>query len=324
MNGKSIGMLMMAVVCGLGAMFGTTKLISRGPSKAEEEMQDVVVAARDLKVEETIKPELVKIIRMTKSAVPPGAFSVTKDVEERWVTISLLENEPVVEKKLAAKGSPPGLVGRIPPGMRAVAIEVNEQTGVSGFVLPDHRVDIIQVTPGKNGLSEAETVLQDVLVLASGQTLTRPEDKSIQARTVTLAVTPEQGDALAEAKARGSLSLSLRGLNDHEKNITKRQKERDLPPPPPKAPVEEVVVVKPPEPPPPIPEPTPAPPPPAPVVTTKEPPAKFLAIHRGLGNMLRLRVDVPMDPESGETLPTVASNSSLPPPPDAAPAVPKP
>ena len=94
--------------------------------------------------------------------------------------------------------------------MRAFAIEVNEQSGVSGFVLPDHRVDVIQVETNGNGPALSETILQDVLVLASGQVFTRPEDRSIQSRTVTLAVTPGQADQLVAARAKGPLALSLR------------------------------------------------------------------------------------------------------------------
>ena len=72
--------------------------------------------------------------------------------------------------------------------MRALAIEVKEQTGVSGFVLPENRVDVIQLRDGKSG--GAEAVLQDVLVLSAGQTFTKADNPSIQTRTVTLAVTP--------------------------------------------------------------------------------------------------------------------------------------
>ncbi len=286
MNGKSLGMLMMAVVCGLGAMYGTTKLLSKDHVKPVEEMQDVVVAVRDLKIEETLKPELVKVLRKAKSAVPPGAFSAPKDIEDRWVQVGILEDEPIVDRKLAPRGSPPGLVGRIPKGMRAYAVDVNEQTGVSGFILPDHRVDIVRVEPGQNGHpSEAETVLQDVLVLASGQVFTRPEDKSIKSSTVTLAVTPEQVDILVAAKAKGVLTLSLRGINDHEMaEIKKKPKEVEMPkvvapaPPPPDVPV----VVKPPEPPPPV---------------VVPPPARFVSLYRGLDNMRRIRLDKNGDPE---------------------------
>ena len=95
-------------------------------------------------------------------------------------------------------------------------MDVNEQTGVSGFILPQHRVDLIlnksSTVPGG---STSETIMQDVLVLASGQTLTRTEDKSMVVRTVTLEVSPEEADELVSARARGTLSLSLRGMDDH-------------------------------------------------------------------------------------------------------------
>src|SRR5208337_818973 len=139
-----------------------------------------------------------------------------KEVEERWVKTTMLEGDPIVDKKLGPKGSPPGLVANIPPGMRAFAVEVSEQSGVSGFILPGHRVDVIRFEPGEKAQQHAETILQDVQVLAAGQVFTRQEEKSLQNRTVTLAVLPEQVHILVAARAKGPLSLSLRGVNDHD------------------------------------------------------------------------------------------------------------
>ena len=65
-------------------------------------------------------------------------------------------------------------------------------------------------------MQRGETILQDILVLAAGQVFTRPEEKSLQNRTVTLAVLPEQVHILVAARAKGPLSLSLRGVNDHD------------------------------------------------------------------------------------------------------------
>jgi pilus assembly protein CpaB len=309
MNGRSMGMLVMAVVCGLGAMYGTTKLISRDKGQPVVEMQDVLVAAKDLKIEEVIKPDLVKVVRMARTVVPGGAFSSVKDVEERWVTISMLEGEPVLDRKLAVKGSPAGVVARIPKGMRAFTIEVNEQTGVSGFVLPDHRVDVVQIESGPNGQVDAEAVLQDVLVIASGQTFTRPDDRSIQVKTVTLAVTPGQVDILVAAKSHGALTLSLRGLNDHVQSPLKKKEKKETPPPPePKA---EIVAVKTPEPAPepaPVPPPAPPPPPPAP------PPARFISLYRGLDNMRRIRIDLPPDMSPDELAALNATPATTPAP----------
>ncbi len=151
---------------------------------------------------------------------PPGAFSSFRDVAERWVQIKILEGEPIVEKKLAPKGTPPGLIALIPKGKRAFAITVNEQTGVSGFIQPNHRVDLFQVQPTANGQgTRAVPVLQDVLVLASGTNIQSSPDRTIQARTVTVAVTPEEAGILTVAQSRGQLSLALRSMNDHELTV---------------------------------------------------------------------------------------------------------
>ncbi|MGC1719210.1 MAG: Flp pilus assembly protein CpaB [Isosphaeraceae bacterium] len=216
MNGRSLTVLVLAVFLGLGAMLATRRLMSK-PAAAEEESQEILVAARDFKEEEILKPDMVKTARTNKSAVPVGAFSSFKDVEERWVKTTMLEGDPIVDKKLGPKGSPPGLVANIPKGMRAYTVDVTEQSGVSGFILPNHRVDVVRYEANeKSQLQRSETILQDILVLAAGQVFTRQEEKSLQNRTVTLAVFPEQVHILVAARAKGPLSLSLRGVNDHD------------------------------------------------------------------------------------------------------------
>src|SRR4051812_3329915 len=216
MNGRSMIMLILAVALGLGAMLVTRVVMSKPPS-SEEETQDVIVAARDFKEEEVLKADMVKAIRMAKSAVPAGAFSSFKDIEDRWVKTTMLEGDLIIDRKLGPKGSPPGLVANIPKGMRAFAVDVNEQSGVSGFILPGHRVDVVRYESGERLQQQrAETILQNILVLAAGQVFMRPEEKAVQSRTVTLAVSPEQVDILVAAKVKGPLSLSLRGVNDHE------------------------------------------------------------------------------------------------------------
>jgi pilus assembly protein CpaB len=219
MNGRAVIMLVLAVVVGLGAMIVTRRLLVKDGEKVEETLE-VLTAARDLKSEELLKPDLLRVTRMAKSAVPPGAFFSPKDVEDRWVQTAMIEGDVIVERKLGAKGSPPGLLPRIPQGMRAISVDVNEQSGVSGFVLPGHHVDVIKFENknNKEAGTEArgETILQNILVLAAGQTFTSPEERSLPTRTVTLALTPDQIDILVAARSRGTLSLSLRGLNDHD------------------------------------------------------------------------------------------------------------
>lgn len=256
MNGRSMMILMLAGLSGLGAMVGVNKLMSK--NQVEVPQQEYVVATRDLKTEEVLKASMLKIDKKPKDSLPPNVMTNIKDCEDRWVQIKILAGEPLVEGKLAPKGAPPGLVSQIPKGKRAFAIEVNEQTGVSGFIMPGHHVDIIQVRPNtgvRNG-SESETILQNVLVLAAGQIFTRPEDKSMIVRTVTFAVNPDQVETLVAARSKGPLSLALRGVDD----VEVVEKPKPQPVEIAKVEPEPAPVVAPPPPPPPQPvEPTPPP-----------------------------------------------------------------
>jgi pilus assembly protein CpaB len=213
MNSRSLVILGVAVAIGLGAMRLSQQMLAS--RKGDDDTQEVLVAARDFKEEEILKPDMVKVIRMARSAIPPNSFSSPKDVEERWVRTTMLEGDVLVEKKLGPKGTPPGLVANIPPGMRALAIDVTEQSGVSGFILPGHHVDVVRFENSEKNDVRGETILQDVLVLAAGQLFSRPDERAVQSRTVTLALSPGNVHILVAARARGALSLSLRGVNDH-------------------------------------------------------------------------------------------------------------
>jgi pilus assembly protein CpaB len=229
MNGRPLVILALAVSIGLGAMFLSRQMLSSGKVKQEEQTQEVVVAARDYKDEEALKPEMTKVIQMAKSAVPAGSFSSFKDLEDRWVKTTMLEGDVLVEKKLGPKGTPPGLVANIPKGMRAFAIDVTEQSGVSGFILPGHHVDVVQHHNSEKNESRVDTILQNVLVLAAGQVFTRPDERSLQSRTVTLALKPEDVQVLVSARAAGALSLALRGVNDHD--VLARRPPKETPDP---------------------------------------------------------------------------------------------
>jgi pilus assembly protein CpaB len=216
MNSRSIITLVLAVAIGLIAMILTRQMLAPDKNKKDEETQDVLVASRDLKIEEVLKADAVKLVKVPRSAVPVNCFSTFKDLEDRWVKTPMLEGDVLVEKKLGPKGTPPGLVANIPPGMRAFAIDVTEQSGVSGFVLPGHHVDVIRFEQAEKSELRGETILQDVLVLAAGQLFSRPEERAVSSHTVTLALKPDEVDTLVAARGKGPLSLALRGVNDHD------------------------------------------------------------------------------------------------------------
>ncbi|MEL6323320.1 MAG: Flp pilus assembly protein CpaB [Pseudomonadota bacterium] len=126
--------------------------------------------------------------------------------------------EPLLAQKLSRNMPRETLAGVITPGYRAVAIQVDDATGVAGFVLPDHRVDVILSREflASNGTSEfrAEPVVEDVRVLAVDQNFDETLEGAALARTVTVEVTSRQAQSVSAAADNGRLSLSLRAKED--------------------------------------------------------------------------------------------------------------
>ena len=116
MNRKTAPVMIIAVVCGLGAMFASSRMLAGSGGAPPAETQQIVLAAHDLSVEEVLKPDMVKLETVSKSAVPPGAFTSFRDVADRWVQVKIFDGEPIVDRKLAPKGTPTGLVALIPRG----------------------------------------------------------------------------------------------------------------------------------------------------------------------------------------------------------------
>jgi pilus assembly protein CpaB len=104
------------------------------------------------------------------------------------------------------------------PTMRASSLEVNNVSGVSGFVLPGDRVDVLTTVDGRGANEDAitRTVLQNVEVLAAGQKTEQKDNKPITVQSVTLLVNPDGAETLALALHEGKIHLVLRNPDDQE------------------------------------------------------------------------------------------------------------
>ncbi len=187
------------------------------PKKTETtDLRDIVVAARPLSVGTTVKPADIKLGKMPTSAFPKGAFSKPEEVIDRPLVSNILMDEPILEGRLAARGSGLGLAPTIPVGMRAVTVRVNDVTGIAGFVLPGMRVDVLVTghPPNVEG-SITATALQNMLVLSAG-TVMQPDARgqAMPSANVTLLATPEQAETLTLANADTRIQLVLRNGSD--------------------------------------------------------------------------------------------------------------
>jgi pilus assembly protein CpaB len=112
------------------------------------------------------------------------------------------------------------MAAMIPPGMRAVAVRVNEVVGVAGFVVPGMHVDVLISgnAPGGGGNlgTLTQTLLQNIEVLSAGQDFKKDtEGKPIMVQVVNMLVTPTQAEQLSLAASQTSIQLVLRNPLDH-------------------------------------------------------------------------------------------------------------
>ena len=134
--------------------------------RAAPKQAAVVVATRPLGVGFTLDRDSIALRSVPESLFPVGALTRLEDALERPVISPIQANEPVVEARLAVKGSGSGLGPLIPPGMRAISVRVNDVVGVAGFVLPGMRVDVLVTgKPPNRSDTETQTVLQNISVL---------------------------------------------------------------------------------------------------------------------------------------------------------------
>jgi len=222
MNKRFIGVLTFAFVVALGASLVLYRVLQNRPqtANAAPAAVNLAVATHDLEVGAVLKEDDIKVTEWP-GAVPVGATSHIEDLKGRGVITPIYAKEPLIESRLAPKGAGGGLASMIPPGMRAVAVRVNEVVGVAGFVVPGMRVDVLisGSAPGGNGSmgTLARTMLQYIEVLSAGQDFKKDnEGKPIAVQVVTLLVTPEQAEQLSLASTQTSIQLILRNKLDRE------------------------------------------------------------------------------------------------------------
>src|SRR5687768_8477644 len=231
--------LVVAVFFGLIAAYGIYNFLRQQRQAAESlrtETQNVVVAAKDITAGTAINDDLVrkgfvKTVKWPKESIPSGAFSSPEQIIGKTNRVKILANEPILESRLAGEGA--GLTARLEPGKRAMAVKVDEIIGVSGFIVPDDRVDVIVTTtpPGVSDNKDArlsKIVLQNKRVLSVAQSTEQKDGKPQVARSITLEVSPEEAEKLSLAYQEGPIVLALRGVGDESEPKTIGSNKNDL------------------------------------------------------------------------------------------------
>ena len=205
-------------------MYGTTKRI--------------VVATVDILEMQHITDTMVEYKEVPVSFVQPGVITNPEDAINSMAATPILKGEQISKTKLLMPGPKTGLSNQIAPNRRAVTISVDEVRGVAKLLRPGDRVDVLaSLTSGdsRNRKVEVKTIMQDIVILATGVNITNnlpvsPEldngnlvglrnlNGDTSFRTVTLEVSPKQAQDLVflQVASPGGIYLILRNGIDRQ------------------------------------------------------------------------------------------------------------
>lgn len=238
MRARIIILLVMAIGIGFGTVHFTRQWLdgqrvtnSPTPVAAETHSVRVLVAAASLPMGRFVKPEDLRWQDWPEDATADTYFIQgqvqIEDLIGAVTRQNLEEGEPITNRRIVRPGERGFLAAVLTPGMRAIAVPVNDSSGVAGLVFPGDRVDVIlthslQEIMGMEPIGErrraSETVLTDVRILAVDQMIDNVAGTPHIARTATLELTPHEVEVVQVMMQLGSLSLSLRSLATEESN----------------------------------------------------------------------------------------------------------
>lgn len=236
--------LIVAAGFGLLAAFLTISYLkgSKSDDGASIATLPAVVAVRDIPERTVVKEGMIEVRQFPVDARHNLALTEKQAVVGQLTRQPIAAGEQILRNKVADGVQAVGFANNIPQGKRAVAVGVTEVVATGGNIGVGDFVDVIGVFEvfdpnAKNTAASSQsdkpkpyvstTLLQNIQVLAIAQ----KSDPTIQtsakdgdnkrgqqaiAKTVTLALTPEQAEKIFLSEEIGSLRLSLRPFGDDE------------------------------------------------------------------------------------------------------------
>lgn len=245
MDVKKIILLVGAlVVAGISAFFVRSLLTNSSTPQvqaqiAEQSGPKVLVATTALPIGTILSAESFKFQPWPKDLVENAYFiegeADPASLAGKVVRVSVPAGQPITKGGVVGPGERGFLAAALTPGMRAVTVPIDVQSGVAGFLFPGDRVDVVLThsidgggsteeggTVAAQPLKVAETILRNVRILAIDQRtndLGGEESGPQTGRTVTFEVSPKLVEKIAVAQTLGQLSLSLRPIADNTQEL---------------------------------------------------------------------------------------------------------
>ena len=196
----------------------------------------VVVAKADINEMQTIDVSMLELVSKPVSYLEPEHLADPEDAVGLVALAPIKAGEQILRSKIMEPGPVTGLAMQVAPSKRAVTIPIDDMRGVAKLIKPGDRVDVVaavDIGKGANQRREIKTILQDVVILATGvrvvNELPRLFEKQgrdeyirnirddLSFSSVTVEASPVQAQNLIYilSTSPGSLFLTLRHPSDH-------------------------------------------------------------------------------------------------------------
>lgn len=197
----------------------------------------VLIAKEDIGEMQTIYENMVDIDSRPVTYIDPDAIKTPDEVAGTVAAIPIKKGQQIVRSKLLNPGPDTGIALQVAPTKRAVTIPIDEMRAVSKLIRPGDRVDIIaavDVGKGVNQRREAQILMQDVVVLATGVSIVNNIPRVIELdssgknltqitltgdskySTITVEASPKEAQDLIYilSTSPGNIFFTLRNPND--------------------------------------------------------------------------------------------------------------
>lgn len=163
-------------------------------------------------IEEMLNQDVISFTQIPRRFMVSGAITDTRGLDQQVLTIALAKGEQVTDQKIRPAGGA-GLSFRVPKGMVATTIAVDEATGVGGEVSAGDRISLVATfSPGPGGADTTRVLLTNVEVLGANFGAAKSglnNSGASQKKTVTVAVNPADSEKLVFALEKGHIWMTL-------------------------------------------------------------------------------------------------------------------
>lgn len=188
-------------------------------NSARAEMASAVFSVKRIPENTLITEDMIVLKKVPKESLNQLSANAIALVRGRITNAAVEADEQILTSRLNEIGADKGgLAYKVPKGKRAMTLEVNEITGVAGYIKKADHIDVIASLmldqAKKDGsiekISKTVLLLQNTEVLAVSTA--NSDAKEVGYTNITLAVTPEEAVTLFYAMTSGKITAVLRPI----------------------------------------------------------------------------------------------------------------